>query len=138
MNKKICIPISFFNTFYDGSKYPGNPEFRGLERGANCQYFTYELLKYFGYQIPNLRSSELWSDKKFTRKVKRIQPLDIVLFNKSSKAYGSHIGLCIGNNKVLHLCKEVGYPTVWDLKDFNKRNRYKVFVGTKRPQQKTE
>jgi cell wall-associated NlpC family hydrolase len=64
--------------------------------------------------------------------VKYLQPLDLVLFNKTKEAYGAHVGVYLGKDKIIHLLKEVGYPTVWDFKDFRKRENYKVFVGAKR------
>jgi hypothetical protein len=60
--KDLAIPISFFNVSYNGSKFPGSKELRGLKQGANCQYFVYELMRYFGYKIKDFRSSELWED----------------------------------------------------------------------------
>jgi hypothetical protein len=35
-------------------------------------------------------------------------------------------------DEVLHLCKEIGTPSVWSLADFTKRPRYQVIVGFKR------
>lgn len=132
MKKELSIPISFFDVYYDESKYPGSPHLKGIRQGANCQYFAYELLRHFGLIVPHLRSSDLWEDKISTKRVKRLQPLDLLLFGKSNQSYGAHIGVYIGNNKIVHLSKEVGYPTVWDLKDFRKRAKYKVFIGAKR------
>jgi hypothetical protein len=131
-NKEISIPISFFNTYYDGSKYPGSSKCKGVKNGANCQYFAYELLRQFNFQIPDFRSDDLWADTIFTKKVKILQPLDIVLFNKTKEIYASHVGIYLGHNKIIHLSKEVGYPTVWDFKEFKKRSRYDVFIGAKR------
>lgn len=130
--KEISIPLSFFNSYYDGSKYPGSPKCRGIQKGANCQYFAYELLRYFGLKIPDFRSSNLWEDTSTTKKVQRLQPLDILLFNTVNKSYGAHVGIYLGNDKVIHLSKGVGYPTVWDIKDFKKRDKYKVCIGAKR------
>lgn len=45
---------------------------------------------------------------------------------------GAHMGIYLGNNKILHLSKEIGYPTIWDFKDFKKRSKYKMFIGAKR------
>jgi len=70
--KNLSIPISFFDTYYDGSKYPGNPKCKGIKNGANCQYFAYELLRHFGFTIPDFRSSNLWEDKIYTKKVKKL------------------------------------------------------------------
>jgi cell wall-associated NlpC family hydrolase len=128
----LSIPIHFFDTYYDGSKFPGSSTCGGIQNGANCQYFAYELLRHFGFTVPDLRSSNLWKDKISTKKVKTLQPLDLVLFNKTKDAYGAHVGVYIGNGKVIHLSKEVGYSTVWDFEEFKKRENYKVFIGAKR------
>lgn len=128
----ISIPVSFFNTFYDSSRHPQSGKCDGLEEGANCQYFAYEILKHFGYKIGDLRSSDLWEDKIYTKKVKALKPLDILLFNKDKESYGAHVCLYLGNDRILHLCKEVGYPTVWNFAEFEKRDKYKVFIGAKR------
>jgi lipoprotein Spr len=130
---KILIPISFFNVKYDSSQHPQGIRYGGLEKGANCQYFAYMVLKYFGYKIGNFRSSNLWDDKIYTKQVETLKPLDILLFNRSKKSYGAHIGLYLGNDRILHLCKEVGYPTIWSFAEFEKRHRYSVFIGAKRP-----
>ncbi|MDB5264906.1 MAG: hydrolase [Parcubacteria group bacterium] len=131
----LCIPAHFFNSFYDGSRYPGSGNCEGLEKGANCQYFAYELLKYFGYKVPDLRSSNLWEDETYTRRVEVLEPLDILFFNSKEESYGAHMGVYIGSDKVIHLSKEVGYPIVWDLKDFKNHPNYSVLLGAKRAKQ---
>ena len=129
----LSIPITFFNAKYDASKYPGSGNCNGLENGANCQYFAYELLKYFGHTLPDLRSSDLWKDTIYTKQVQTFEPLDIIFFNKDNNSYGAHLGIYIGANKVIHLSKEVGYPTVWNFDEFKKRENYKYLLGCKRP-----
>ena len=130
--KIISIPIEFFDSKYDGSRYPGSGNCTGLKDVANCQYFAYELLKHFDHKLPDFRSSDLWEDVIYTKQVEELLPLDIVFFNNNADSYGSHLGIYIGANKVIHLSKEVGYPTVWDLEEFKKRTEYKTFVGAKR------
>jgi cell wall-associated NlpC family hydrolase len=55
-----------------------------------------------------------------------------MLFNKDENSYGAHVGVYVGANKVIHLSKEVGYPTVWDITEFSKRENYAHLVGIKR------
>lgn len=129
---QILIPSEFFDSKYDASKYPGSGNCTGIKDGANCQYFAYEFLKHFRYIVPDLRSSDLWEDIIYTKKVESFEPLDLLLFNKDSKAYSAHVGVYIGENKVLHLSKEVGCPIVWDLEDFKKYPHYKFLIGAKR------
>ncbi len=132
MMKQISIPIRFFDSTYDSSRYPGSSKCDGIENGANCQYFAYELLRYYGYIVPNLRSSDLWEDDTYTERVDSFEPLDILFFNKDPESYGAHVGIYIGANKVIHLSKEVGYPTVWDMKEFKLREQYSCLLGGKR------
>ena len=130
--KTILIPENFFNTKYDASKYPGSGNCNGLENGANCQYFAYEILKYFGIIIPDFRSSDLWEDKIYTEVVEDLEPLDLLFFNADKDSYGAHIGVYVGENKVIHLSKEIGKPIIWDLEEFSKIPRYSCFIGAKR------
>jgi hypothetical protein len=37
------------------------------------------------------------------------------------------------DGRVLHLCADVGLPVVWRLGDFARHERYRVFIGAKRP-----
>jgi cell wall-associated NlpC family hydrolase len=128
----ILIPTVFFDSKYDAAKYPGSGECDGIQNGANCQYFVYEILRHFGYDVPDLRSSELWEDSSHTDKVESFKPLDILFFNKDSNPYGAHLGLYLGANKAIHLSKEVGYPAIWDLEEFGKRDQYSFLLGGKR------
>ncbi|MGZ6472786.1 MAG: hypothetical protein ACXWRZ_16575 [Bdellovibrio sp.] len=91
-------------------------------------------MRYFGFQIGDLRSSDLWKDTVFTTEVADdLQAFDIVLINKNQDSYGAHIGLCIGNNKILHLSKKEGKPVVWDLDQFGNLDEYAIYIGAKRP-----
>ncbi|WP_308416873.1 hydrolase [Streptomyces sp. AJS327] len=129
------LPGGFWDVPYVGSRYPGASEVAaspGLERGANCQSFAYAVLRYFGLAPPELRSSELWADTRFTTRVPVAQPLDLVLVNAVDDAYGAHVGVWVGEERVLHLCAEVGRPAVWEMAEFAKRPRYRVLVGVKR------
>ncbi|MEU7410025.1 MULTISPECIES: hydrolase [Streptomyces] len=104
----------------------------GLERGANCQLFAYEVLRHFGLAVPALRSSELWADTQSTARVPVAQPLDLMLFNATDDAYGAHVGVMVGEGRVLHLCAEAGRPAVWGMTEFATRRRYRVLIGIKR------
>ncbi|MFD4878152.1 hydrolase [Streptomyces sp. NPDC058420] len=104
----------------------------GLGAGANCQLFAYEVLRYFGLAVPEMRSSELWADTEATTRVAVARPLDLVLFNADDEAYGAHVGVWVDDGRVLHLCAEVGRPVVWEMGEFAARRRYRVLVGIKR------
>ncbi|MBI2315125.1 C40 family peptidase [Candidatus Daviesbacteria bacterium] len=130
---KIAIPIHFFYIKYNAKQFPGNTNRKGLKFGANCQYFVFELLKHFGVKVKKtFRSSELWEDVVETKKVKRLALFDIVFFNSTEKAYGAHLGVYLEKNKVIHLSRKVGYPTIWDIKEFFKYKEYKYYLGAKR------
>jgi cell wall-associated NlpC family hydrolase len=131
----LRLPAELWTVPYDGSRFPGAATLTvqpGLLAGANCQLFAYEVLRHFGLAPPALRSAELWNDTKATAHVSVAQPLDLLLFNATGSAYGAHVGICAGHDAVLHLCAEVGHPTVWGLADFAARERYRVRVGAKR------
>lgn len=130
--KELVIPDSFFDTPYDASKYPGSSPNMTVRAGANCQYFAFEVLRHFGILIPDFRSSDLWDDQVYTRKVQLLKPLDILFFHSKSDPYGSHVGVYLGNERVIHLSKEVGYPVIWNLQQFKDRKRYRYFIGAKR------
>ena len=129
---QLTIPARFRVVRYNGSCYPGSPGLRGLRRGANCQHFAYELLRHFGFDVPNLRSRELWADRKFSSRVHRLRRLDLVLFNRKRASWGAHVGVYIGGGKVLHLCKSAGRPQVWTLDEFAARSEYRTLLGAKR------
>lgn len=128
----LALPLYFFDSFYDGECHPLSDKCDGIENGANCQYYVFEILRYFGKTVQNQRSSELWSDTVCTERTDTIELLDIVFFNKTSDPYGAHIGICVGKDRFLHLAKEIGYPTVWNMDDFLQRDIYKVFIGAKK------
>ena len=126
------LPNSFKEVRYSGAMAPGVEPDTDLAKGANCQRFAYAVLAHFGLIVPNFRSSELWDDSTFTQRVDEPEYLDLVLFSSSGLAWGAHVGLCANGNEVLHLCREVGYPTIWSIKEFDKRERYQTLVGYKR------
>ncbi|MGW2407118.1 cell wall hydrolase [Streptomyces sp. NPDC001739] len=109
----------------------------GPAGGANCQRYAYAVLRHFGLEVPPLRSAELWADTLATRRAGRPRPLDLVLFDAGPngdrpEGYGAHVGVHLGPDAVLHLCREVGRPAVWRYADFAARTRYARFLGVKR------
>ncbi|MGW7573938.1 cell wall hydrolase [Streptomyces sp. NPDC054765] len=122
----------------DGAAGGGAPDtFADLAEGANCQRYAYAVLRHFGLLIPPLRSAELWADERATRRTGRPRPLDLVLFDGGPvpdrpPGYGAHVGVHLGPDQVLHLCREAGRPAVWRYADFAARPRYGRFLGAKR------
>lgn len=131
----IELPDSFWEVRYVGARYPGSPAVLarpGLTGGANCQLFAYEVLRHFGYDPPDLRSSELWDDTASTQRVTEPRPLDLVLVNSAKDAWGAHVGVWADEDRVLHLCPEAGQPALWSLEMFAARPSYRELVGYKR------
>jgi hypothetical protein len=129
------LPREFQDVPYVGARFPGARavvERPGLALGANCQLFAYAVLGHFGLAAPALRSSELWADTDATVRVAPPEPLDLLLFNGTGDPYGAHVGVCVDEARVLHLCAEVGRPALWSLADFAARDRYRVLIGAKR------
>ncbi|MEL6821286.1 MAG: NlpC/P60 family protein [Calditrichota bacterium] len=128
----LSIPQYFLNVTYNAAHYPGAVHTDGLNGGANCQVFAYELLRYYGKTVPDLRSSNLWEDNVYTQSVTELQPLDLLLWNRTEKSWGAHVGVYVGDNSAIHLSKEIGLPVIWSLECFLEEERYAVFIGAKR------
>ncbi|MFG2531212.1 cell wall hydrolase [Streptomyces sp. NPDC048516] len=159
------LPRALRKVTYSGARHPGAPTpecpsyaparaadapggaapepFADLAGGANCQRYAYAVLRHFGLPVPPLRSAELWADEHATRRAAPPQPLDLVLFDSGPldgrpPGYGAHVGVHLGPDQVLHLCREVGEPAVWRYADFAARPRYGRFLGAKRAVSTTE
>lgn len=129
-----ALPAVFHAVPYVAARYPGSvavAERPGVECGANCQYYAYAVLRHFGLDPPDLRSSELWTDTSVTVRVPVAQDLDLVLFNATDEPWGAHVGVHL-EGRVLHLCAEVGRPAVWSYGEFSARVRYRTLIGAKR------
>jgi hypothetical protein len=125
------LPLRFFEVPYEPSQIPAGDN--GLGRGANCQRYAYAVLRYFGYELPPYRSSDLWADRVHTQVVEGVfEPLDLVLFAPDDNPYGAHVGLWTGADGVLHLCRSVGLPSIWELSQFAALPEYRVLIGAKR------
>ena len=128
----LALPENFLSVRYNGAHYPGSPNTRGLEGGANCQQFAYELLRHFGLSIPDFRSRELWQDTTHTQRTDTLDILDLLLWNRTDEPYGAHVGVYIGDGKAVHLSKENGQPVIESLAGFQENPMYRVFIGAKR------
>nr|WP_246113650.1 hydrolase [Streptomyces montanus] len=129
------IPADMWATPYAGARFPGSAAVRdrpGLTDGANCQLFAYAVLELFGLAPEAWRSSDLWADARRTRRVTVAQPLDLALFNATDEAWGAHLGVVVGQDRILHLCAEAGRPAVWTMGEFAARDRYRTLLGFKR------
>ena len=126
----LAIPAQLWAMRYDGACYPDSAATR--EGFANCQSFAYAVLRHFGRVIPDFRSSELWDDTIHTFIVEDYAPLDLILFNCARDAFGAHVGVIVGDSRVIHLARHVGVPAVWNLGAFAKNPSYRVLIGAKR------
>ncbi|WP_406350243.1 hydrolase [Streptomyces sp. NBC_00658] len=129
------LPEWVWETPYVGRRFPGSravAEKPGLAEGANCQLFAFEVLRHWAIDVPAWRSSDLWDDTEFTERVAHARPLDLVLFNATDDAWGAHVGVVVGEGRVLHLSAEAGRPVVWGMADFATRDRYRTLIGFKR------
>ncbi len=126
------LPHRYWAVPYVGARHPGAVSRGELDEGANCQLWAYEVLAHLGFQLPDLRSDELWHDDVSTGHVDEPAPLDLVLYNDTEDPFGAHVGIWTGS-AVAHLCEEVGVPTIWPQAEFDARLRYAVRIGFKRP-----
>ena len=126
------LPDWYWEVRYVGERYPGAVQRGELRSGGNCQLWAYEVLEFFGWSIPDLRSDDLWDDTTATELVDRPQPLDLVLYNPTTEPWGAHVGLVVEEG-VAHLCREVGTPVIWPAHEFAARPEYSVRIGFKRP-----
>ncbi|WP_020560134.1 NlpC/P60 family protein [Thiofilum flexile] len=128
------LPAYFWNTPYNAKHHPQAEGVKGVEGGANCQQFAYEVLRFYGLNPPNLRSSELWEDNTLmtVADLSALQPLDLLLWNDTAKAYGAHVGVYVGEGQALHLSKANHYPKVETLSHLETLPEYQVWIGAKR------
>jgi hypothetical protein len=129
----LPIPERFHHVPYNAARHPDAEGVVGLDAGANCQLFAYELLRHFGFAPPDYRSSELWDDETHTRRVEgEFAPCDLLLFNRTPAAWGAHVAVHLGNNLAIHLSQRIGVPVVWRIEDFALLPEYSCFIGAKR------
>lgn len=132
-NDFIIIPNYFMNIFYNSKIIPNWTKYDIIKTWANCQVFSYELLRFNNKKIPDLRSSELWEDNIYSKVIfDDFKPLDILFFNSKTEYYWAHIWVYIWDNKVLHISKDIWYPVIWKIKDFENVEKYKFFLWAKR------
>ncbi len=106
------IPDRFKNVRYVSSRIPGCKDDSDLMSGANCQVFAYNLLRDFGLNPPNYRSSELWDDSELSEVVTEFKPLDIMMYNDSTDSYGAHVECTsVMDSSTICLCL-MAYPSL--------------------------
>jgi len=100
-----------------------------IERGATCHRYAYAVLGLLDRPVPPLWSDELWAHDFAHVGLDDVEPADLVLFSADGGAFGAHVALAAGGGRLLHLCAEVGRPTLWTWADFAARERYRTVVG---------
>lgn len=124
------LPSHFWDVAYDGARTPLNTtELAGM---ANCQVFAYAVLRHFGPIVPPLRSSELFTDPIGVPAPSPFEPLDLLQFAPSSDPFGAHVAVSLGDDRALHLSKQVGRPAIWTLSQFAAVPGYRVLIGGRR------
>jgi len=127
----IAIPERFRDVRYNADHFPGAPDSNGVEGGANCQQYAFSLLRHYGFEIPNLRSSEVWSDTEHTRVSEHLTPFDLVLVHNKPESFGAHIGLGIGDGLILHLSRKIDAPAIETITEMQARDEYRYLIGFK-------
>ncbi len=130
----LNVPKPFMTVRYNGARYPGatSGADTDLSTGANCQLFAYALLRHFGLEVPPLRSSELWADTSHTEHVRDLKLLDLLFWNRTPDPWGAHVGVYLGDGRVVHLTRDVGVAVIWRLDEFGRHGKSQVFLGAKR------
>ncbi|TBG84518.1 peptidoglycan endopeptidase [Rhizobium leguminosarum] len=127
----IDIPPQFRDVGYNGDHFPGARGVHGVDGGANCQQYAYSLLRHFGFELPDFRSSDLWNDTAHTAVSKDPKPFDLVLVNDEPRSFGAHVGLSLGQGLILHLSKRIGFPAIETLEQMQNRDEYRFLIGFK-------
>lgn len=82
-------------------KFVGNPYVYGgtsLTKGTDCSGFTKSVYAHFGYSLPRVAIDQAYVGKRVSRS--ELLPGDIIVYHYSNG--GGHVGIYIGNNKMVH------------------------------------
>lgn len=131
-NQQIKFPEWTMKIKYNYDIIPQSYSQNIIKLGANCQTFACEFLKFNNLYVPLLRSSELWKDTKYSMNVIEYRPLDVLFLNSKPEAYGAHIVVYLGENKVIHNSKKVGGVSICTIDSLLNEESYKYIIGGKR------
>ena len=93
-------------------------------KGFDCSGLTYYVYKHFGYNISRTSKTQAKDGKEVAKK--DLQPGDLLIFKNQSLTAIGHVGIYIGNNKMIH-SSEPGVGVVitdLDAKGYNYNKRY--------------
>ena len=68
--------------------------------GFDCSGFTYYVYKHFGYTLSRSSTGQASNGTKVSKK--DLQPGDLVIYKNTSLTRIGHVGIYIGNNKMIH------------------------------------
>ena len=94
------------------------------KKGFDCSGLTYYVYKHFGYTISRTSKAQAKNGKEVAKK--DLQPGDLLIFKNQSLTAIGHVGIYIGNNKMIH-SSEPGVGVVitdLDAKGYNYNKRY--------------
>lgn len=94
----LRVSICDYASQFIGTKYVWGGS--SLTKGIDCSAFVKQVYKHFGYTTPRV-SREI--AKKYEKiSVSELQPGDLIFYGKKSENYINHVGIYIGNNKIIH------------------------------------
>lgn len=94
------------------------------KKGFDCSGLTYYVYKHFGYNISRTSKTQAKDGKEVARK--DLKPGDLLIFKNQSLTAIGHVGIYIGNNKMIH-SSEPGVGVVitdLDARGYNYNKRY--------------
>ena len=94
------------------------------KKGFDCSGLTYYVYKHFGYNISRTSKTQAKDGKEIARK--DLKPGDLLIFKNQSLTAIGHVGIYIGNNKMIH-SSEPGVGVVitdLDARGYNYNKRY--------------
>lgn len=98
-------------------------------KGFDCSGFTSYVYKHFGYNISRTASGQASEGTNVAKK--DLQPGDLVIYKNQSLTRIGHVGLYIGNNKMIH-ASEPGVGVIITEIDAKSHNYPKRFVTGRR------
>ncbi len=97
--------------------------------GFDCSGFTYYVYKHFGYTLSRSSIAQANDGKKVEKK--DLQPGDLVIYKNTSLTRIGHVGIYIGNNKMIH-ASEPGVGVIITDIDSSSHNYIKRYVTARR------
>lgn len=97
--------------------------------GFDCSGFTYYVYKHFGYTLSRSSIAQATEGKKVEKK--DLQPGDLVIYKNTSLTRIGHVGIYIGNNKMIH-ASEPGVGVIITDIDSSSHNYIKRYVTARR------